>query len=83
MVRIECIDAGGRMIAATGDEVEFGGTVEVDAELAGRPPKGEPGDDDHDPGAGLLAQVDVWRAVKGKRTGVQPADDDAAPADEE
>lgn len=36
------------------------GVVEVPSDLAGRPPKGDPGDADFDPGEGYLAQVDVW-----------------------
>lgn len=37
---------------------------EVDAKLAGRPPKGTPGDEDYDPGEGLLAQVGNYQLAK-------------------
>lgn len=42
--------------------VEEGAVVEVPAEIAGRPPKGEPGTKSYDPGEGFLAQTDVWEA---------------------
>lgn len=35
--------------------------VEMPAEAAGRPPKGEPGDADYDPGEGYLAQTGAWK----------------------
>lgn len=41
--------------------------VEVPDELAGRPPSGDPEDDNYDPGEGLLAQVDAWGSAKGRR----------------
>lgn len=41
-------------IAATGQWATFGEPVDVDADVAGRAPKGD------DPGEGLLAQPDNW-----------------------
>jgi hypothetical protein len=77
-VRIECVDRDGRLIAATGDEVLFGEVVDVPDEIAGRAPAGD------DPGEGLLAQVDVWRAAKAAKRSEKPADDEGtAPAGEE
>jgi len=49
-------------VAATGHDVERGHIIEVPADVAGRPPAGEHGDEDYDPGEGLLAQVDNWVA---------------------
>lgn len=40
--------------------VNPGDVVEVPADLAGKPPKGEPDHKTYDPGSGLLAQTDVW-----------------------
>lgn len=53
-------------IATTGLVVKRGETVELYPALAGRAPSGEPGAEGYDPGEGLLAQVDTWRAVKAK-----------------
>ena len=55
-------------IAATGQTVKAGGTVDVDDALAGRAPSGTVEDSDFDPGAGLLAQVDNWQAAEKKPT---------------
>lgn len=41
----------------TGQWLEPGDPVDVDEDVAGYPPSGTPGDDDYDPGAGLLAQA--------------------------
>lgn len=46
-------------IVDTGQAVTWGVPIEVDAAVAGRPPKGD------DPGEGLLAQTD-WRLAKTK-----------------
>lgn len=43
--------------------LEPGETFEVDAKLAGRAPSGTPGEDDYDPGEGLLAQVGNFELV--------------------
>lgn len=40
--------------------VEAGTVIDVPDEIAGKPPKGEPGNKTYDPGSGLLAQTDVW-----------------------
>lgn len=40
--------------------VEEGQVIEVPAEIAGKPPKGDPDSKTYDPGSGLLAQADVW-----------------------
>lgn len=50
----------------TGDWVNQGETIDVRDSLAGRPPSGEPGTDDYDPGEGLLAQTANWQPVDGK-----------------
>ena len=65
-------------IAATGDVVAHGATVDVDPELAGHPPVGTPGEDGYDPGSGLLAQDDTWVAVKHAKAPKAAASDDAA-----
>jgi hypothetical protein len=41
----------------TGQWLDLGDPVEVDEKVAGRSPSGTPGEDDYDPGAGLLAQT--------------------------
>jgi hypothetical protein len=41
----------------TGQWLDHGDPVEVDEDVAGRSPSGTPGEDDYDPGAGLLAQT--------------------------
>lgn len=41
----------------TGQWLRPGEPLDVDEALAGYPPSGTPGEDDHDPGAGLLAQT--------------------------
>jgi hypothetical protein len=41
----------------TGQWIDPGDPVEVDEDVAGRSPSGTPGEDDYDPGAGLLAQT--------------------------
>lgn len=55
------------------DEVEVDGhpedvqaytPVEIDDQLAGRPPHGHRADEDYDPGEGLLAQPSNWRTVE-------------------
>jgi hypothetical protein len=61
-------------IAATGQTCKRGESIEVDDDLAGRPPKGDPLDADGNPnpdydyGEGLLAQPDNWQPAK-KSTG--------------
>lgn len=45
--------------------------VEVDDATAGRAPKGNPGDDDYDPGEGLLAQTGNFATA---RTAARKAD---------
>lgn len=74
-MKIRCVDpdshdyeGGARIIAATGQAVPYRHQVEVPDELAGRVPTGKPGDEDYDPGEGLLAQTDVWRPVGSKDT---------------
>ena len=62
----ETVDYG-REVPDVGD-VAPGETLEVPAAVAGRPPAGTPGEDDFDPGAGLLAQVDVWETAPKKTT---------------
>lgn len=57
-----------REIAATGQDVTAGGVVHVPADLAGRPPAGEPGADGYDPGEGLFAQPDNWRPATAATT---------------
>ncbi len=60
-MKVVLVEPGrGREIADTSQIVAYGDEVEVSEELGGRPPKGDPSDEDYDPGAGLLAQVDVW-----------------------
>lgn len=55
---------------ADGTTVKRGDSVDVDADTAGRAPKGKPLNDDgspsksYDPGSGLLAQSDNWQAAK-------------------
>lgn len=49
-----------REIDSLGIVILAGETVEVDAAAAGRSPTGEPGDEDYDPGEGLLAQPVNW-----------------------
>lgn len=61
-----CPTGADREISATGQIVAHGEFVDIDAALAGRPPTGTPGEEGYDPGAGLLAQVDVWRARPAK-----------------
>ena len=75
-------------IAASGDVVARGATVEVPAEIAGRPPKGDRFVDagaanpvrnpDFDPGEGLLAQPDAWQPAKASK---DPTGDSAGIAD--
>lgn len=52
--------ADGVEIADTGAWASPGEPVEVPDEVAGRPPKGKPEDEDYDPGEGLLAQTSNW-----------------------
>lgn len=52
--------------------VERGKPVDVPPELAGHPPHGHRVDEDYDPGAGLLAQVDNWRRPRRKAAGGKP-----------
>lgn len=42
-------------LADTGQFAHLGRPLEVDEDLAGRPPSGTPGEDGFDPGSGLLA----------------------------
>jgi len=44
--------------------LEPGEVFEVDAEIAGRAPSGTPGEDDWDPGIGLLAQIGNYELVE-------------------
>lgn len=44
--------------------LEPGEVFEIDAELAGHAPTGTPGEDDYDPGSGLLAQVGNYELVE-------------------
>jgi len=46
--------------------MEKGDTVEVPDDFAGRAPSGTPGEDDHDLGEGLLAQVANFVPAKAK-----------------
>lgn len=77
-------------IAATGQVVARGEAVEVSKAVAGRAPKGKPGEEGYDPGEGLLAQVDVWReahkaevaAAKRKAEGETEEAAPAAPIEE-
>lgn len=65
-------------IAATGQVVKQGETVDAAADIVGRAPSGAPTvtDDDgvempnpeYDPGAGLLAQVDAWQPGKAEKS---------------
>lgn len=55
-----------RVIESLGVLVADGATVLVDADAAGRPPKGKPEDENYDPGEGLLAQPVNW--APGKKT---------------
>lgn len=55
-------------VAALGEFVKRGDSIEVPAELAGRAPSGDPTDDTFDPGGGLLAQVDNWQLVEAPKT---------------
>lgn len=57
--------------------VEDGHTIDVPDELAkGEPPKGKPADLDYHPGtSGLLAQEDVWEAVRGNDKPVKGEED--------
>lgn len=78
-MRITCVDPDShpdghvpglqlaRTVAATGQSCPFGEVIDVDDDIAGHPPKGEPGDKGHDPGAGLLAQTDVWALADGEK----------------
>lgn len=78
-MRITCIDPDShpdghvpglqlsRTIAATGQSCPFGEVIEVDNDVAGYPPKGEPGTEGYDPGDGLLAQTDVWALAEGEK----------------
>lgn len=43
--------------------VDYDEIVDVTPELAGYPPVGDHGDDDYDPGTGLLAQPTNWAPV--------------------
>lgn len=54
---VPLVDDDGK--ALTADE---GTVIDVPDEIAGKPPKGEPGNKTYDPGDGLLAQSDVWEA---------------------
>jgi hypothetical protein len=45
--------------------LEPGEVFEIDADIAGRPPSGDPGSDDYDPGEGLLAQVGNYELADG------------------
>lgn len=53
-------------------ECERGGTVEVPAGVAGRPPELGVDDDGNeivvDPGEGILAQVDIWKPARAPKT---------------
>lgn len=60
-MKIRNVSGEDRVIPATGDFVEAGHQVDVPDELGGRPPEGEPTDEDFDPGEGLLAQPDNWK----------------------
>lgn len=60
--------ADGVEIFDTGEWASPGEPIEVDAELAGRAPKGEPGDEDFDPGEGLLAQPSNWKLATAAAT---------------
>jgi hypothetical protein len=51
-----------------------GGFLEVPTDVAGRAPKGEPGDEDYDPGEGFLAQVNVWKLAPKTVTAVKKED---------
>jgi len=43
--------------------LEAGEVFDIDADLAGHAPSGTPGEEDYDPGAGLLAQVGNYELV--------------------
>lgn len=72
-----------RWVGTLGLLVPAGETVLVDQEAAGRAPSGEPGDDGHDPGVGLLAQPDNWAPGDRPKTRRASAADQSAAADEE
>lgn len=78
-VRLRNINPLGRvdlpLIGRQGDDegegvacLEPGEEFEIDAKLAGRAPSGNPGDDEYDPGEGLLAQVGNYELVDAKKT---------------
>src|SRR4051794_33635742 len=88
-VRITNVDPTGstREIELVADDgaisdlvVAHGQTVTVDKALAGRAPSGEPGTEDFDAGAGLLAQTAVWALAtkRGASSAATDADDAAA-----
>jgi hypothetical protein len=82
-----------QQIHDTGQWVEPDDTIEVDAALAGRSPKGTPGEEGYDPGEGLLAQPANWgpstkkafdETVKRQEKAAAPeTDPDTTTADEE
>lgn len=74
-MKIKNVSGQPRQIAATGQEVDAGGITDVRKEFAGRPPKGDPGDDNYDPGEGLLAQPDNWQPVASKASKDTEGDD--------
>lgn len=59
----------------TGEWVAQGETIDVSPALGGRPPSGEPGTDDYDPGEGLLAQPSNWAIAEEEK----PAADEKPP----
>lgn len=93
MAYIENRRGARQQIHDTGQVADPGDTIEVDAALAGHPPKGTPGEDGYDAGAGLLAQPANWgpstkkafdeTTKRQETTAVQVTDGDAATADEE
>lgn len=49
--------------------LEPGEVFETTDEVAGKPPKGTPGEKGYHPGSGLLAQVDNYELVTDKKRG--------------
>lgn len=67
-------------IGETGQIVARGEAVLVPTDVAGRAPKGDPGDDGYDYGEGLLAQPSNWEKARKSDVGKddESADGDAA-----
>jgi hypothetical protein len=57
-----------------GRSVKRGEVFEVDEQHAGHAPSGTPGEDDYDPGEGLLAQVGNYEAATVKKSSAGKGD---------